>query len=723
MKKNILFLAPHLSTGGMPQFLLKRIELLDGLKNFNHRYNIFVVEYECVSDIYTVQRDKIKQLVKDNFFTLGADKLQLIDIINKNSIDLVHIENEAEGFDFNLMKALYSDDRSYRIVETCHNVSFDPKRKVFIPDGFAYCSPYHEITFKELNVYSELLEYPIMPKSFEQSQRSEIIEKLRFNPNKINVLNVGLWTKGKNQGEGIEIARKFPDVDFHFVGNQAENFKDYWQPLIQNLPENVKVWGEQKNIDEFMIASDMFMFNSINECNPLVLKEAIGHGLPIYAHNLPQYCGIYNDYISDNFSKVMKATENNEMCCTTPTQNAEFLSKSIAFYNSILAQEITIQPKSTFNFISHFVDGAYFEIVGNSNSKFRVEFTDENGTVVYENTIGCNEWVKLNRKYFTKYTIKVYKLESCIVDWEKDGLFEVCVYSKTLSLENKKVMICFDSSSLGDTLAWMPYCDEFQKKHRCELVVSTFKNFLFEGMYPNIKFIEPATVENNLYAKYNLGWYYDSDKEPLLPNTIPLQQTATNILGLDFKEKRPKLNFKSNGFKIEGNIYPKHVCIATNSTSGCKEWSAENWQKVIFYLQESGYSVVNVSKENNYDLKGLINIKDFSIENTMQIINSSDFFIGLSSGLSWLSWALWTHTIMISNFTEQGHEFTMDTTRITNPNVCHGCWNNKNFKFDKGNWNWCPIYEGYDKQFECQKSILPESVIEAIKELILQNKF
>jgi autotransporter strand-loop-strand O-heptosyltransferase len=706
MKKNILFLAPHLSTGGMPQFLLKRIETLNSLKNFNHGYNIFVVEYECVSDIYTVQRNKIKELVKDNFFSLGADKLELIKIVKENSIDLIHIENEAEGFDSNLMKLLYSDDRSYRIVETCHNVIFDSKRKVFIPDGFAYCTPYHAMTFKELNIYSELLEYPIMPKSFEQSQRSEIIERLGFNSNKINVLNVGLWTKGKNQGEGIEIARKYTDIDFHFVGNQAENFKDYWQPLMVNLPENVKVWGEQSNIDEFMIACDMFMFNSINECNPLVLKEAISHRLPIYAHNLPQYCGIYDDYICDNFAKVIKATADNEMTYHIPAQNSDFLAKSIIFYNYVLQKEISKQPKSTYKFISHFVDGAYFEIIGNSNSKFRVEFYEPDGTLVYKDEILCNSWIKLNRQYFTQYTIRVF---------END--FQI--HEETLFLKNKRVMICFDSSSLGDTLAWMPYCDEFQKKHECELVVSTFKNFLFEGMYPNIKFIEPATVENNLYAKYNLGWYYDSNKEPVLPNTIPLQQTATNILGLTYNEKRPKLNFKSKGFKIEGNIYPKHVCIATNSTSGCKEWSAENWQKVISYLIESGYSVVNVSKENNYDLKELVSIKDFSIENTMQIISTCEFFIGLSSGLSWLSWALGKHTIMISNFTEAGHEFSIETTRITNPNVCHGCWNNKNFKFDKGNWNWCPIYEGYERQFECQKSILPESVIGAIKELSL----
>jgi hypothetical protein len=43
MKTKILFLASHLSTGGMPQFLLKRIETL------KDNYEIFVVENECVS--------------------------------------------------------------------------------------------------------------------------------------------------------------------------------------------------------------------------------------------------------------------------------------------------------------------------------------------------------------------------------------------------------------------------------------------------------------------------------------------------------------------------------------------------------------------------------------------------------------------------------------------------------------------------------------------------
>jgi autotransporter strand-loop-strand O-heptosyltransferase len=692
MKTKLLFLAPHLSSGGMPSFLLKRIQLL------NNYFEIFVVEYECLSNIYVVHRNKIKQIVGDNFYTLDKNKLELINIINKNKIDIVHIEHESEGFDLNMISMLYDNDRSYRIIETCHNISFKPESKIFIPDGFAFCTPYHLETFKDIYTYKEVIQYPIENNVPDWKDKVFAMQELGFKEGKKNVLNVGLWTKGKNQGEAIEIARKNPNVDFHFVGNQAINFADYWKPLMENLPKNVKVWGERDDVDLFMIACDVFMFNSTFECNPLVLREAIGYQMPIYAHNLSQYCGMYDDYIFPvkDFGKEIKYSY------FVVDETKKFIRESKQFYNLILKSKMKKQEKkSKYSFITHFVDGVHFEIVGNSHSNFRVQFSDTSGNILYEEIIKCNCWIKLNRKYYSDWNIKV---------WENDQL----VHNENVMLKHKRVMISFESSSLGDTLAWMPYCDEFQKKHDCILYVSTFKNFLFTDKYPNINFIEPAEVVENLYAKYDLGWFYDFDKEPVLPNTIPLQQTATNILGLPFSEIKPLINISNKGFKIEGVVHRKHVCIATNSTAGCKEWTNENWQTIIDYLNNNGYSVVNMSLENNHSFKGLIEIKDFSIDNTIQIINSCEFFIGLSSGLSWLAWSLNKHVFMIANFSEANHEFTTDCTRIINESVCNSCWNNPNFKFDKGDWNWCPINKNLPKMFECQKSITAPMVIEAI---------
>jgi hypothetical protein len=251
-KQKILFLAPHLSTGGMPQFLLKRIETLIDV------FDIYVIEYQCISDIYTVQRDKIIQLIgRHRFYTLKSfNRLFLIDIIKENDIQIVHLENEAEGFDLELMNHLYSDDRKYKIVETCHNISFNPETKQYYPDAFAFCTPYHSTTFKGIDRYKKVIEYPIVKKHVDDEEKLKFQRHLGLNKDKINILNVGLWTEGKNQKEGLEIARKYPEIDFHFVGNQAENFKNYWQPLMIDLPKNVKVWGERYDVDVFMKACE-----------------------------------------------------------------------------------------------------------------------------------------------------------------------------------------------------------------------------------------------------------------------------------------------------------------------------------------------------------------------------------------------------------------------------------------------------------------------------------
>jgi autotransporter strand-loop-strand O-heptosyltransferase len=310
-------------------------------------------------------------------------------------------------------------------------------------------------------------------------------------------------------------------------------------------------------------------------------------------------------------------------------------------------------------------------------------------------------WCRLSRSYYTKWTLKILE----------DGNE---IYSNQLNLNNKRVLISFDSKSLGDSIAWMPYVEEFRKKHNCHVVLSTFWNNLFEKLYPEIEFISPGAVAHNLIASYKIGWFYSSSMEPVLPNTIPLQKAITNILGLDFKEIHSPINFKPR----ENPIGKKYVTIATHSTAGLKYWNnPTGWQEVIDYLMSKGIGVIHVSKEPT-DLKNVIQLNETSIENTMNYIHHSEFFIGLSSGLSWLAWGLGKRVVMISNFTEPDHEFTTNCDRIINKSVCNGCWNNPMFKFDKGNWNWCPEHEGTERQFECHKQITSEMVIDVIKNLI-----
>ena len=715
----VLFLAPHLSTGGMPGFLLRRIEVL---LEYCPEIEIFVVEYSNYSPTYVVQRNRIKELLpSSNFFELGSDKMDLIRIIKENNIDVVHVDEMLEGFDtYNqvspqLMNALYDNDRTWRMVETCHNVWFDPgSSKRVHPDAYAFCTPYHkEKTFVGMPSHGEVLEFPIDNNFRTRQQQVEAQNELGFDPSKTHVINVGLWTSGKNQKEGVELAKLLvdsnPEIQFHFIGNQAPNFKSYWEPIMESVPSNVKVWGERSDVSTFMRAADVFMFNSTWECNPLVLREAASYGLKILSRNLPQYMNMFTPYITpidDNLElikeKLLDLILQEKTYSVLPGQSEKFALDHKILYQ--LVADTEPKPQSKINpkvqIVQHFVEQPYIEIKGESDSKFEIKVFDGDGINQYHNTLGVNHWARMNRMYYTKWNTKV---------WE-DGTL---IYENTLDYEGKRVFITFDSSSLGDTIAWLPYCLEFQKKHKCHVIVSTFKNFLFQDAYPELEFVERGSTVHNLYGMYHIGWFYNVNREPEVPNTIPLQKTITNILGLDFEEIKPRISYKVGQKPYEG----KYVTIATNSTSGCKFWTKEAWQELIDYLHLLGYKIINVSKENN-PFNHVTKIKDTSMESTMNVIHHSEFFIGLSSGLSWLAWAMGKHVVMISNFTEPDHEFTTNCTRIVNLDVCNGCWNNPMYKFDKGDWNWCPVLKGTNRQFECHKSITSDMVINQIQHLL-----
>ena len=661
----ILFLAPHLSTGGCPQFILGR---LGSMKNHTDN-EYYVVEYQCHGLDYVVQRNDIKELIGSNFTTLYENKMVLFDVIEYFQPDIIHIDEMSERLDREMVKKLYNPDRNYRIVETCHDISFNPNSKLFHPDLYSFCTPYHEQTFADLESKYVTIEYPIDKKEVNAVRSGK------------NVVNVGLWTKGKNQGEGIEIARKYPEFTFHFVGNQAGNFKDYWEPLMKDLPNNVIVHGERSDVDEFMKMADVFMFNSTWECNPLVLREAIGYGLPIISRNLPQYGDMFTKYLQPIDTDLNTIEANYEI--PKNNQSHHFALKHQEAYEKILELPAQVQKVRV---IQHFINHPFLEIKGESDSDFDIRFYDENDVCHYQNTIKSNSWVRLNRQYYTKWKTYVYQ----------DGEL---IYENVLDLHGKKVFIAFESKSLGDTLAWAPYALEFQKLHQCKVVLSTFWNKILD--YPELELVEPGTSVN-CYAMYKIGYFYDSNKEPVEPNKIPLQKAATNILGLEFTEVAPRLKYD----KKISNL-GSYVTIATNSTAQCKFWQRHDWQTLINWLTENGYKVINVSKEKN-PFDNCEPLEDTSIENTMNIIANAKFQVSLSSGLSWLAFGLGTHVVMISNFTNEHYEFTQKCTRIVNKSVCHDCWSEH--RLDAGNWNWCPR----SKNFECHTSITAEMVINKI---------
>jgi glycosyltransferase involved in cell wall biosynthesis len=124
--------------------------------------------------------------------------------------------------------------------------------------------------------------------------RIKALAALGLNPEQKHILNVGLFTPGKNQGEAFEVARLMSDYQFHFVGNMAQNFSDYWRPLLATKPANCVLWGEQEDVDRFYSAMDALLFTSTSELAPLVVKEALAWQMPVFMRNLSIYMGEYD---------------------------------------------------------------------------------------------------------------------------------------------------------------------------------------------------------------------------------------------------------------------------------------------------------------------------------------------------------------------------------------------------------------------------------------------
>jgi len=352
-----------------------------------------------------------------------------------------------------------------------------------------------------------------------------------------------------------------------------------------------------------------------------------------------------------------------------------------------------------------FCKGCSVSINGDENKEYSIVFFEDNN-ILYKTQIRTNSWSKILKQYFGNYKVEVYHNGELIK-------------SEKLDLFNKTVLINIDSHSLGDSLAWIPQVDKFQKLHNCVVYVKCNWKELFEKSYPNLNFCD---VYGEIYAEYTIGYFKEwNDRAPSDPRLTSLSKVAADILGLPYEEIKPKLLTET----VVSD--KKYVCIATQSTAQCKYWNNKNgWNEVVKYLNNLGYEVWCIDKHKSFgrlpNLNGMPigavdKTGDFPLSERIKQISGAEFFIGLGSGLSWLAWALNKSVILISGFSKPFAEF--DTPyRVFNEHVCNGCWNDTSLKFDPANWFWCPRA----KNFECSSEISFEMVKDKIDKCLTDLK-
>lgn len=358
----------------------------------------------------------------------------------------------------------------------------------------------------------------------------------------------------------------------------------------------------------------------------------------------------------------------------------------------------------------NFANGAFVAINGNPTRRYYVELQDlDEPDYLLRSEISGNSWVRSPQSYFVRWSIQIF-------DQSDDSL----IFQHDFNCKNERIHIAFESSSLGDTLAWIPAVRAFQIVHGCRITCSTYFNTLFQANYPTIEFLSPGEVVSETYAIYRLGWFYRPNDEYDDTKNVgdfrlqPIAQTAFNILGLQYKETRPVVTIPN----LPAPMDKPYVCIGVHATSQAKYWNNnEGWNEVVRFLRYKGYTVVLLSREGknfmgNKVPHGVKILPEGSLEQVINYLHHARLFIGVGSGLSWLAWAVGCKTCLISGFSLPFTEM-QDCIRVfPKQNICTGCFNRH--KLDPSDWNWCSNQTMTNRKFECSRAISGRQVIETI---------
>jgi len=360
---------------------------------------------------------------------------------------------------------------------------------------------------------------------------------------------------------------------------------------------------------------------------------------------------------------------------------------------------------------------------------YRVRLFDNTAKVALYDAAANGTIVTSTKRYFVDFSIEVLKKKPKKNKEDKKEKDEwESIFKHDYNAKDKNVLMKFPDSAMGDVLAWFPYAEEFRKKHQCKLFCAMNPKFssILKAGYPNITFLETEAHPDNLYASYYIGlfWPWDNhDLQPLDWRVVGLQKHAAYLLGVEPTEQRVILKPS----KKPRQIKEKYVCIATQATAQCKYWNnAYGWLGVVEYLKKLGYRVLCIDRDK-ITIAGIhgntipYGAEDFTgnkpLQERVDLLAHADFFIGLTSGLSWLAWGVGIPVIMVVGYTAPGTEF-YTPYRVQHFHTCNSCCNDMSLTHKYNDFGYCPKHGNTDREFECTRFISTEFVTATIDKVI-----
>ena len=321
--------------------------------------------------------------------------------------------------------------------------------------------------------------------------------------------------------------------------------------------------------------------------------------------------------------------------------------------------------------------------------------------------------------------VRLISVEKHFIRWQveisRDGKE---IFSHTFNPEGRTIFLLFDKiAGLGDILAMLPFAQEFAKSYNCRVLINLpeYLRELTANFYPALEQVEDIPPET--YASYHLLMNFgDFPTVPADIRSNPTNRLAGAILGVNVLP--PKPTFKPTKPR---QIAEPYVCIGVQASVAVKGWHWPNgWDIVVDYLKRLGYRVLCIDKENFQQTGSYVNrlpngAEDFTgnlpLMQRANLLYHAEFFIGLSSGLSWLAEMVNCPVVMICGFSQDWYEF-YTPYRVANRLVCNGCYSDLRVRAFN---DFCPYHHGTARELECQREISPRQVLDTIERLILSE--
>lgn len=275
-----------IGTNGVSKFVLSTINHLSSL---DVRYDLIVPNKP------SPEIEKKLNKINCNVFILpnrNKKTLQyffkIFKILKKGKYDIVHINGNSTTMSIELLAAKIAGCK-IRIAHshntTCtHQKANRVLRPLFekVCNGRIACS---EEAGKWLfnNKRFTVIENGIVLDNyvFSEEKRLRLRKELDINNNDLVLVNVGRLNKQKNQSYLFKLVSNLKETKLLLVGNgpYEQKLKNEVEKL--GLENKVIFCGAVKNVNDYLMAADIFLLPSLYEGMPFSLVEALATGLPV----------------------------------------------------------------------------------------------------------------------------------------------------------------------------------------------------------------------------------------------------------------------------------------------------------------------------------------------------------------------------------------------------------------------------------------------------------